>query len=308
MTYPSAEEQETPLFTPAVRALIAMNVGLLFLQTVLLNKGSTDALLGFRAGSFGQSWWSVVTYMFVHGGVMHLAFNMYTLWLFGRRLEQLWGTRRFTWFYLWCGLGGVVLHAIMTGTGLLIGASAAVFGVMFAYAWIWREQVVHVFGIVPVRVTVLVAFLAILNLIQGMSGTASGVAHFAHLGGFAFAFLYMQFPSRQSFEDLRGRISPAPDYGDEPPRPIPRGPRVQRDRGEPVDEIVARSRAVVARERNTAVVKRTPARAAREDARAVMDRLLDKISESGMESLSGEERRQLDEAAQALAQKSQGSE
>jgi hypothetical protein len=142
-----------------------------------------------------------------------------------------------------------------------------------------------------------------MNLLQGMSSAATGVAHFAHLGGFAFAFLYMQFPSRQSLEDLRGRISPAPDYGDEPPRPIPRGPRAPRERSEPTDDIVARSRAVVARQRNTAVVKRTPPAQAVEDSKVEMDRILDKISASGLESLSEDERRLLDEAARELARK-----
>jgi hypothetical protein len=64
------------------------------------------------AGLLEGEWWTLVTYMFVHAGLMHLAFNMFTLWMFGPRLERAWGTRAFTWFYLWCGLGGAAAHAL----------------------------------------------------------------------------------------------------------------------------------------------------------------------------------------------------
>src|SRR5688500_18494387 len=95
MTYPSSSDsQDYPRMTPAVQALIAINVAMLFLQWTVV--GMLPSLLAYR-GEPLQAWWTPITYMFVHAGLWHLAMNMYMLWIFGPRVEHVWGTKRFVW-------------------------------------------------------------------------------------------------------------------------------------------------------------------------------------------------------------------
>ncbi|MGE5101843.1 MAG: rhomboid family intramembrane serine protease, partial [Deltaproteobacteria bacterium] len=136
-SYPAGNEQELQpqRLTAAVQALIATNVAVAFLQAVgVLPYANLAAWFGFDPGSLPARWWTPITYMFVHVGLWHVLVNMYALYLFGPRLEREWGSKKFAWFYLFCGLGGVVFQMLFIRTGGLVGASAAVFGVMMAYA------------------------------------------------------------------------------------------------------------------------------------------------------------------------------
>ena len=127
------DEHDAPRMTRGVRVLLAISVVMLFLQWTLVSDADAFAVLGFQDGSLQRTLWSALTYMFVHYGLWHLALNMYGLVIFGPRLEAAMGTRGFTLYFLWCGLGGSMFHLLFVRTGLLIGSSAAVFGVMFAY-------------------------------------------------------------------------------------------------------------------------------------------------------------------------------
>lgn len=301
------DEHDTPRLTRGVRVLFAINVGMLFLQWTVVSDADAFGVLGFQDGSLQRTLWSAVTYMFVHYGLLHLALNMYALIAFGPRLEAAMGTRAFTLYYLWCGLGGAMVHLLFMRTGLLIGSSSAVFGVMFAYCQQWPRDEVAVFGAIPMRTWTLVIMLIAANLAFGLlvaGDPAAGGEHWAyaaHLGGLAFGWLYFRTPPAASLDRLRQRISPAPDYQDEtPPRAIPRTlPRARAQRDE-VDEIVAKSKAVAAQKRPTARALVTPVRTSREARVAELDRVLDKISSSGLESLSSDERAVLDETARRL--------
>ena len=157
------------------------------------------------------------------------------------------------------------------------------------------------------RAWALVLLLLAANLAAGILGSSdpgtggSGWVYLAHLGGLAFGWLYFRTPPAASLDRLRQRISPAPDYQDEaPPRAIPRTlPRARAQRDE-VDEIVAKSKAVAAQKRPSARAVVTPVRTSREARAAELDRVLDKISSSGLESLSSDERAVLDEMARRL--------
>lgn len=297
------DEHEAPRLTRGVRVLLAITVAMLFLQRTVVSDADAFAVLGFQ----GRSVWSAVTYMFVHFSVLHLALNMYVLLLFGPRLEHVMGTRAFTLYFLWCGLGGAIFHLLFVRTGMLIGSSAAVFGVAFAYWQQWPRDEVALFGAVPMRVWMIGVLLIGANFALGVAGPenpvggANGWIYLAHAGGVAFGWLYFRTPPAASLDRLRQRISPAPDYPDEaPPRAIPRTlPRARTQRDE-VDEIVAKSKAVASQNRPVARVLTTAPRR-REDARvAELDRLLDKISSAGLGSLSVEERALLDESAKRL--------
>lgn len=305
MTTPTAHpEQDTPRAARAVHALIALNVAILFLQRTVVTDADAFALLGFREGSLPRMALGAATYTFAHYGVWHLVVNMYALLAFGPRLEAAMGARGFTLYYLWCGLGGAAAQLLFAPPGILIGSSSSVLGVMYGYAQHWSADELAPFGVARVRAWSMLLFLAVINVALGMieadAAGADRMVYLAHLGGLVFAWLYFRAPAAASIERLRQRISPAPDYQDEsPPRAVPRTLPRQRVQRDEVDEVVAKSKAISAQQRP---VTRTTAAAPRTaDVHAAeVDRLLDKISSQGLESLTADERALLDAIAKRL--------
>lgn len=302
----STDTDERPRMTRAVQALIAISVAIYFLQVAAFGETDVWNWLAFRRSDLTHSVWTVVTYAFVHGGFLHILFNMYNLWMFGPRVEQMWSPGRFVAFYLWCALGGVLGHLMFGGAGILMGASAAVMGVMLAYAMHWPDDELLLFGVVPVKVKWLVTFLAAADIVQGIvvyagsGASGSGVAYTAHVGGLAFAWFYLRTPSAQSLDRLRQRISPVADIPDETPRAVPRSaPRPRErtnERGSASDEAVAKSKAVVVKRQAPPALPRASG-----DPRAeALNLVLDKISATGIQSLTTDERRLLDEMSRKL--------
>jgi membrane associated rhomboid family serine protease len=297
MSWQATDEQDYPRMSRVVQALIAINVAVAFLGATVVQESELASLFAFRAGPVSATWWTAFSYMFLHAGLLHLALNMYTLWIFGPRLEHAWGSRSFAFFYLWCGLGGAVAHALFGGLAPMVGASAAVFGVMLAYAMHWPKDEIYFFGVIPMRVATMVGIFVAIDLLRGFSGS-SGVAYFAHLGGVAFAFLYLKKPQHVSIDQLRQRVSPAPDVSDDmSPRAAPRPSSRSRHRDE-VDEIVAQSKAAVAKRPARLAPGKKPGP---RDAKAEeLDRVLDKISRHGLTSLTPGERKVLEEMSKQL--------
>jgi membrane associated rhomboid family serine protease len=303
MTYPAtSNEQDYPRMTSAVQALIAINVAIFFLQLTIVRPDVMQSALGFNFATAPSRWWSVATYMFVHADFWHVFLNMYTLFVFGPRLEHHWGPKRFVLFYFMSGLGALIFYTLFFRDSgyALVGASGAIFGVMGAYALQWPKQEVFLFWVLPMRVMTLVLLMVGFNLAMGLFSLGGGgpnVAYFAHLGGFIVAWLYMRTPPSVSIEQLRQRISQVPDT-DDPPRAIPRALPRSRERVEEVDEIVAKSKAIAAKRPTTV----TPARrlAPRDLKAEDVNRVLDKISAEGLDSLSSEERSILEEMSRRL--------
>jgi len=215
------------------------------------------------------------------------------LFLFGPRIEQHLGTKRFSWFYVWCGLGGVLCQVLFVRGGTLVGASAAVFGVMTAYAMQWPNEEIYLFGVLPVRVRTLIVGLFVYNVAVGMTGVG-GIAYFAHVGGIIAAWVYMRAPVTGSMDQVRQRVAELPDV-DEPPRAIPRALPRSRDRGSEVDDVVAKSKAALAK--RPARISAPSAPVAKSDE---LNRVLDKISQQGLSSLTTDERRVLEEMSRNL--------
>jgi membrane associated rhomboid family serine protease len=296
---PTTTPADEPMrLTPAVRALIAINVAVVFVQIAVLSRDPYPSLLAFDANGLPGRWFTAFTYLFAHVGVAHLLANMYGLFLFGPRVERELGTKKFTWFYLLCGLGGVVFQMLFIRSGTLIGSSAAVFGVMTAYAMQWPDDEVYLMFVLPMRVRTLVVGLVVFNLVMGVAATGPtggvNIAYIAHAGGVIAAYIYLRMSTSTSMDQVRQRVANLPD-ADEPPRAIPRNmPR--RERADEVDDIVAKSKAAVSKR----VVASTQPAPRREAKAEELNRVLDKISEHGIESLTIEERRVLEESSQLL--------
>lgn len=291
-----------PRMTRAVLWLIAINVAVFFVQLTLVNPLDVQQALGFRRSNLGQQWWTIGTYMFVHDGFWHLALNMYVLWQFGPRLEWRWGSRDFVRYYLFCGLGAWFAHLALGGGTSLVGAAGAVLGVALAFGTLWGDERVFVLGSIPTRTRWLAVALGGIVLVVGVvePATQDGAAYLAHLGGVAAGLLYLRTTATVSLSRLRKGVSQVPDEPDDvPPRAVPRAlPRSRARERENIDDLVARSNAAVANHPAPRPLARDPLAELAE--LAALDRLLDKISAHGIESLSREERKLLDEASRRL--------
>ncbi len=298
MAWSPVEEQDAPRLTPAVQALIAINIAVYFVQSTVVQPADMANALGFQMTGLAKSWYTVFTYMFVHAGFWHLALNLYTLFLFGPRVERaMRSSGEFVRFYVIAGLGGWLAHMLFVRSGVLVGASAAIFGVMLAFAAKWPDTEVFLFGVIPMRVKWLVAALVVMNLVQGYGiGGNDGTAYLAHVGGVVAAWMYLRATDALSPERTRPVVASAPDVPDEPPRAVPRGMPRGREKMSEIDELIAR-KATATRRTSAPVVKApkvTPV------VSAELDHVLDKISQNGMQSLNADDRRLLDEMSKRL--------
>jgi len=144
------------------------------------------------AGTYPFRPWQIMTYAFLHGSVLHLFLNMYALWLFGSRLEYLWGGRKFAIYYFVCVVGAALTQLAVSEMALLqggpaypvLGASGGVFGLLLAFGVLFPEtELLLLFPPIPIKAKWFVLGYGAVELLAGVTGTVEGVAHFAHLGG-----------------------------------------------------------------------------------------------------------------------------
>jgi membrane associated rhomboid family serine protease len=283
--------------TRAVQWLLALNIGIYFLQLTLFGSDAVYSALALDPARFPADWWTVGTYMFVHAWLAHLAFNMFTLWMFGPRLEQEWGTSAFVKLYLWSGIGGAIAHLLFAQHSSVIGASGAISGVLVAYALRWPDEEVYLFGVIPMRSRWLVAALLAMNIIFALS-PSSRIDWTAHIGGMAFGWIFLKLYSVGGINRVRGWVSAVPDDSEDMPRAVPRGRAPVRDRTREADEAVTRSNAVVLRQSKP--IQHVPKQENPKEYAARVNRVLDKISQHGIESLTRDERRLLEEMSRKL--------
>lgn len=288
---------ESPRITRAVQWLLALNIGVYFMQLTLFGPEAVFSALALNPARFPAAWWTIVTYMFAHAWLAHLAFNLFTLWMFGPRLERVWGTRTFVQFYLWCGLGGGLAHLLFAQNSAVVGASGAISGVLVAYALRWPDDEIFLFGVIPMKSRWLIAAMIAMNIIFALS-PGSGIDWTAHLGGMGFGWLFLKLYSLGGLDRVRGWVSSVPDESEDMPRAVPRTRSSMRDRPRGVDEVVARSNAVVLRESKP--MTHVPQQETAKEHAARVNRVLDKISQQGIESLTNDERRLLEDMSRKL--------
>lgn len=206
-------------FQGVVKHLIIINVLMFFGSFVIFGREVFDydtfdyttigrmRLAAFLPGSAHFEPYQVFTHMFMHADLGHLLFNMLAIYWFGTMVEMVWGSRRFLFYYLFCGVGAYILqtaaqwwelshHGIdpTTFNGCSLGASGAVFGVMVAFAMSFPNQEIRLlFPPIAMRAKFFVPIMAGLELVYGVSGIQSGIAHYAHLGGALFGFLLIMY-------------------------------------------------------------------------------------------------------------------
>lgn len=187
-------------WTPAIKYLIIANV-------VLFVAGSLTSelfdMFALRPRDVVESFalWQPVTYMFMHGGVFHVLFNMLSLWMFGTELERMWGSAFFVRYYIVTGVGAGLTQILL---GFLpgrfgdyfydvatVGASGAIFGVLLAYGLYFATREVMMYGLFPVQARYMVMIVGAISLYSAMGG-GGGVAHTAHLGGLATGWIYLK--------------------------------------------------------------------------------------------------------------------
>lgn len=180
---------------PGVRIILITTIA-----CYLLQMGAGDGMISsFALWPLGSNFmpWQLVTYAFLHGGIMHIAFNMYGLWLFGREVEYLLGRRVFLQLYFASVVSAGLMQLLATGYSggvyPTIGASGGVFGVLLAYGLFFPNRIIMLLiPPVPMPARVFVFLYAGLELILGVTGTEAGVAHFAHLGGMIGGYLVIR--------------------------------------------------------------------------------------------------------------------
>ncbi len=259
--------------TPVVRNLLWVNTGIFLVHLLTANIVPWGYVhlspgLVLRHGFV----WQLVTYMYVHTETWHLFFNMLNLFVFGPDVERVMGSRKFFVYYTICGIGGALTAcaAYLPFPSIrIIGASGAIYGVMFAYAAYFPYRPLLVYFVAPIEARWLVLILGVLGVVGGVQG-GDGVAHLCHLGGLATGFIIFAAAGRFRITQGRARSAAA------------RPSRVYQW----ISEWNAR------RERRKAEHARLSA--------AELDAILDKIAREGMTSLSRKERTRLKSASQAM--------
>jgi hypothetical protein len=194
-------------------------------------------------------------------------------------------------------VGGAIAHLIFAQHSAVIGASGAISGVLVAYAIRWPDEEVYLFGVIPMKSRWLILAMLGMNTIFALSPN-SRIDWTAHVGGMAFGWIFLKLYSTGGISRVKGWVSTVPDEPEDMPRAVPRGRQPTRDRSSGVDEVVARSNAIALRESKP--LQHVPRQETPKEYAAKVNRVLDKISQQGMASLTRDERRLLEEMSRKL--------
>lgn len=248
--------------TPAVQYIIFAN-GIIFLFQLLVGN-QLIAWFGLHPAEIFSRFaiWQFVTYMFLHGGFIHILFNMLILWMFGCEVERHWGSREFVKYYFICGIGAGVFHLIFNISSSIpvVGASGAIYGIILAFAMLFPDRPIILFPFfIALKAKYWAIIMASMQLVFGLLG-GGGVAHFAHLGGMIVGYITLK---------LGWRVSLIRDYAGQ-----------KRTEWKLKQMIRERQKMMTLREE--------------------VDLILDKINEVGYENLTDEERQILEDASHSL--------
>jgi membrane associated rhomboid family serine protease len=194
------------LFPPVIKYLLITNIGIFILQYFIFAGFKVSGIpisdyfmRYFALNPIGSELfpfypWQLLTYLFMHGNFWHLFLNMLALWMFGKELETIWGSKKFLTYYMMCGVGAGIANILITPlfSKLLlptVGASGSIFGVLVAFGMLFPNREIYLYFFIPVKAKYLVIFYMLVELFS--VGSNSTIAHVAHLGGALVGFIYM---------------------------------------------------------------------------------------------------------------------
>ncbi len=182
--------------TPVIKNLMII-MGMVFLLQMFVTRWF-DIYFGLVPFLVWKKYflWQLFTYIFLHGGISHILFNLLALWMFGGELENYWGSRKFLGYFLFCGVGAGICTVIFTPYQFIpvIGASGAIYGILLAFGWLFPNRLIYIYFLFPIPAKYMVIIFGLIELFSSMEGTGGGVAHLTHLGGLFFGLLYMAYP------------------------------------------------------------------------------------------------------------------
>ena len=181
-------------FTDAIKILISINALLFLLRYIAQSQFDLAQIFGLSSNSVWPMIWQPFTYMFIHGDFFHVFMNMFVLWMFGSEMEAIWGKKEFLKFYFITGIGSGLIWLVFnfSGNAVLIGASGAIYGILLAYGLMFPNRKVLIYFLFPVKVKYFVIFLGLMAFVSSLSYSGSNISHLTHLSGMMIGFVYMK--------------------------------------------------------------------------------------------------------------------
>ncbi len=182
--------------TPAVKNLMII-MGIVFVLQMFVS-GWFELYFGLVPVLVWKKYflWQLVTYIFLHGGFSHILFNLLALWMFGSELENYWESKKFLFYFFFCGVGAGICTVIFSPYQFVptIGASGAIYGLLLAFGWLFPNRLIYIYFLFPIPAKYFVIIFGLIEFFASMEGAGSGVAHLTHLGGLLFGLVYMAYP------------------------------------------------------------------------------------------------------------------
>jgi membrane associated rhomboid family serine protease len=298
-------------FPPVIKNLLIIN-GVVFLIQMLGEKIAASSGLtlsdiltkyfslipvgGYAAGTIGTQiieWsfypWQLITYQFMHGGFSHILFNMFSLWMFGIEVENYWGSKKFLYFYLTCGVAAGLCHLFISPLlGVLpaptIGASGAIYGVLAAFALLFPNRLIFLYFFIPVKAKYLVTFMIVMEFML-VNSVNSGIAHLAHLGG-ALAGLIFILADKNTHSEIKNLFNRSSYKTSKPFNPF--GGAAEKFKRSRTDAEEAKFYDINKQNEEKEITQQD------------IDAILDKISQSGYQNLTDREKKILFEASKKM--------
>jgi membrane associated rhomboid family serine protease len=288
------------VFPPVIKNLLIINVAVFFVQMLASNLKLGGEPLGyllnwwFALNPLGEGYnfqiWQLISYQFMHANFTHIFFNMFILWMFGMEVENIWGSKKFLYFYLICGISAglaqLFISPLFSIPAITIGASGAIFGVMIAFAMLFPDRYIFLYFLIPIKAKYLIGFLFVLEIFW-IGDAGSNVAHLAHLGGAVAGFIFILLDKNIDVPFKR-MLNINSGYGSSKPFKNPLSGIS--------DKFKKRSNDIEEANYYDINQKKDDEKVSQEE----IDKILDKISQSGYQNLSEREKRILFEASKKM--------
>ena len=282
-------------FPPVIKNLLIIN-GVIFAITLIMEQLVFNGMPGIYivdkwfalnplAEGYNFQIWQLITYQFLHANFSHILFNMFGLWMFGMEIENIWGSRKFLYFYLLCGIVAGLFNLFLTPLlgappAFTVGASGAIYGVLIAFGLFFPNRYIFLYFFIPVKAKYLIGFFVILEFFMVNSG--GNVAHLAHLGGALAGFVFILLDSKSNIElknmfrkNTFQQKTPLNPFG-KMANPFKKKPDIQDAHFYDLES------------------------GQRDISQAEIDEILDKISNSGYQNLTEQEKKVLFEASKKM--------